>query len=124
VPTLRKCQKYAAQYMRAHPQYEYSIVGGGAIDAPGVKTVGLPAVDMAGMEKYYRSHQYMLHLPDDQWSGERVYFEAILCGCEPIVNDNVGHASWEFNVGDVEHIRETLTAAPYRFWREVMAVCQ
>ena len=36
----------------------------------------------------------VLHLPCVPWAGDRVYFEALLSGCEIVANDNVGHKSW------------------------------
>jgi hypothetical protein len=48
-----------------------------------------------------------------------VVLEAKLCGCEVVVNSNVGHSSWEWFAEDNGRLRERLAAAPYQFWRAV-----
>jgi hypothetical protein len=58
-------------------------------------------------------------MPDIVCAGERVVFEAALCGCAVEMNGNVGHKSWNYDLSDTETLRETLRDAPFAFWRAV-----
>lgn len=117
VPTLRKCTDAANKYVAANNDKKYYVVGkGGSLKARRVEH--LHRLNTRKMVEMYNRCGYMLHIPDSRWPGERVYFEAILCGCEPIVNENVGHASWSWG-SDPDRIREELSQAPFAFWRAV-----
>ncbi|MDD5348244.1 MAG: hypothetical protein PHT59_06505, partial [Candidatus Omnitrophica bacterium] len=73
------------------------------------------------MPALYSAHETVLHMPDKVGGGERVVFEAVLCGCKVAANGNAAHQSWRevFDWENPEILRERLARAPYEFWREV-----
>jgi hypothetical protein len=120
VPSFEKCRANATKYIIEHPEREYAIVG--FVDMPGQKNVkSIRKVKAEDMPKLYSEHQYMLHVPDKVGGGERVLFEAVLCGCKVICNENAAHSSWAelWDWRDPAVLRERLAKAPYEFWREV-----
>jgi len=120
VPNYKKCGKRIDEYMLAHKEYRYAVIGQ-VPQLPGT-VEHLPKVPNDQMPKYYSRCAKMLHLPVDYWAGERIYFEAALCGCTPVVDtEHVGHASWLLDVSDTASLKATLDRAPYTFWREVDA---
>ena len=128
IPTFVKGVEGHMAYIRNHPEIEFTALRANwRFEEKNVHKIGHASLDH--MAKLYRQHEYMVHLPTARGAGERVYFEAMLCGCKPIVNENVSHQSWkdysaedsgnEFkNIGELS---EWLTNAPYKFWREVDA---
>lgn len=42
-----------------------------------------------------------------------------MCGCKPIVNDNVGCLSYDWNYDDFEEVKARLKAAPRLFWDKI-----
>lgn len=76
------------------------------------------------MADVYTGAGYLVHVPTGIWAGERVVLEAALCGCKLMINDNVGHKSWNWDFENVEVLRVKLRAAPYDFWRKIGEVMQ
>lgn len=111
IPTIKKCGKHVDKFVSENPQYKYYSLG---VSKPGMQFVN--KTDNNFIYKIYNRFEYVYHCPDVVWAGDRVYFEAKLCGCKVINNDNVGHASWNFEEGD---IKEQLSQAPFDFWKTV-----
>lgn len=63
----------------------------------------------------------LLHLSEHFKANDRVVFEAILCGAEPIISATIGAGSWtsEFDILNVKLLKKVLRRAPRIFWREV-----
>lgn len=126
IPTWRKCKDNAARYINEHPDRSYTLVGKLERRFNAKKVKAVKNVEPAGMVDLYNTHETMLHLPDNEWAGERVFFEALLCGCKVVVNEHVGHASWS---GELEYDSisapgvDDLRVAPYEFWRFVERTC-
>ncbi len=117
VPTPRKGEQNIVNYMKANPGKNYTVIGGAHTAFPkDVKITHRPAISNEHMPELYSRHMEVLHLPEVPWAGERIYFEALLCGCKPITNKNVGHTSWKFSK---TNLRNKLEVAPYTFWKEV-----
>ncbi|MEA1940016.1 MAG: hypothetical protein U9N03_05065 [Candidatus Caldatribacteriota bacterium] len=74
------------------------------------------------LPRSYNGAEYLVHLPDTFWAGERIVFEAVLCGCKVIMNENVGHASWDWDWEDEKFLRKELKQAPIKFWEEMRKV--
>lgn len=79
----------------------------------------MPRTDNDKMADVYSGAGYVAHAPTDVWAGERVVLEAALCGCKLILNDNVGHKSWGWDLRDTQALRKTLRQAPYTFWQHI-----
>jgi glycosyltransferase involved in cell wall biosynthesis len=82
----------------------------------------MPRIDNDKMPDVYSGAGYLVHLPTGAWAGERVVLEAALCGCKLIINDNVGHKSWGWDLEDIGALRDKLKVAPYDFWHRVEEV--
>lgn len=120
IPSYRKCKENIDAFIKEHPEYKYTTAGEfDRCDLPGVKNLG--AVLITDMARIYSEHKYMLHLPLKVGGGERVVFEAVLCGCEPITNENASHITWaeQWDYRDQKILRARLDAAPNDFWRAI-----
>jgi hypothetical protein len=71
------------------------------------------------MPEQYSSYEYFVHLPIVKWSCERVVFEAALCGCKVVTNNNAEGVSWGLNLEDPEGLRAWIKGHQGDFWREV-----
>jgi hypothetical protein len=104
------------RYVAERPELEYVSVGHRINER--VKVI--PMQDLSKMPALYSSVGCLVHLPDMICAGERVVFEAALCGVKKIVmNDNVGHKSWNRDLSDTDGLRAWLKKAPYDFWKAV-----
>lgn len=110
-----KTEKALRQYVAENRNLLFVSVG---FDLPGMSSV--PHCAIENMPTLYSKAGRLVHLPDIVCAGERVVFEAALCGCSNIVtNDRVGHASWNRDLSDTEGLREWLRQAPFDFWKAV-----
>jgi hypothetical protein len=115
IPTPRKCRKNMAA--EDWSQYDrVTVIGNNEHSINGNVTI-VPMSEPEKMVDLYNEHEYMWHKPDSPWAGERLYFESLLCGCKPVVNDNVGHTSWGF-----DNITRELKLAPFKFWSAIREV--
>jgi len=118
VPTPRKCGAELQKYIKAHPDFHYTLVGPSDISLQGVRGEAIPKQSPEALWKLFAQAQFVVHLPENEWAGERVVLEAKLCGAVTVTNDRVGHASWGAVPG-----ADALRRAPYEFWREVEKAC-
>jgi ADP-heptose:LPS heptosyltransferase len=74
------------------------------------------------MVKLYSEHEFVVHLPQGRWACDRVPFEAALCGCKVVTNENSGVLSWGKKwdtPGDIKALRNWLKTSPEVFWGHV-----
>lgn len=102
-----------------NPQNKYTIAGtceGGDIDIEKFKA--FPNVRYVGHKNknellvLYSNHKYIMLIPNNGAveSAGRTVLEGILCGCEPIVNSDVGNASypwWKDKNEIIKHIKQS-----------------
>lgn len=120
VPCYRKCGVNIIDYMKKHTDKKYYVINKSEIPSvSGVDVVRLPLQNYEETIKLFYKCEEMLHLPTGFWAGERIYFEALLCDCFPIVNKNVGHLSWSLQKQSKVDLIQALKTAPYKFWRIV-----
>jgi len=100
-------------YIDQHPEIKFTILSNNG------NLNSRPMVAPEKMPEVYSEHEFLVHLLDGWGAGERVVFEAALCGCRIVANDHVGHMSWGRDLADDAGLREWLKQAPYDFWREV-----
>jgi hypothetical protein len=105
------------KYIEAHRSLSFVSVG---FEFP--MTQCIPHVPLREMPVLYSSTGWLIHLPDMVCAGERVFFEAALCGCRVVANENVGHLSWKRDLADTDGLRAWLRQAPYDFWKAVHSV--
>jgi hypothetical protein len=113
-----KTWKTLKEFIDSHPEIHFDILSKGEL-ITGPNVTSIPMVPYEEMPKLYSAHEWLVHMLDGWGAGERVVFEAALCGCRVIANERVGHMSWGKDLTDVKGLREWLRAAPYLFWREV-----
>jgi len=120
VPVFHKGNSEMADYINHHPEYSYIILGQVDVHLEGkIEHKAFASTDeMPGL---YSQCGKVLHLPHTHWAGDRVLFEAVLCGCEVITNEHAGRSSWAavFDWTDEAKLRTQLEVAPYLFWRDV-----
>jgi len=109
VPSFRKCGCNISEFVQNNQDKKYFIIGDNTLNVNG-NVQFLTNQSSIEMTNWYNKCEYMLHLPVNNWAGERIYFESILCGCKPIVNENVGHSHWK-----TYNLKQSL----YDFWRYV-----
>lgn len=109
-------------FITAHPEMSFEVltdkdlpVSGENVSARGM----VPPEEMPGVLGGYDT---LVHLLDGWGAGERVVFEAALCGCRVIANENVGHMSWGKDLNNQEELRPWLRQAPFEFWKMVDAI--
>lgn len=117
IPTWRKCRHTAQKFIKEHPQFSYDVTGD--VMPIGSKVSAIGDVDYVDMQKLYPKYEYVLHMTDEKWSGDRVIFEAIMSGCRVFTNENVGHTSWAFDWKNIDTLKFNLNKAVYTFWERV-----
>jgi hypothetical protein len=120
VPSFAKCRDNTYDYIIKHPEYTYTILGSG--DFPNnPNVICIPDTTISEMPGVYNRHELVLHLPQKVGGGERVIFEAVLCGCKVITNENALHTTWknQWDWEDKPMLEFKLRMAPFLFWKEV-----
>jgi len=109
-------------YINTHPKIEFTVLHNSdpAVSGPNVKARAMVKVDE--MSALYSEYEFLIHLMDEYGAGERVIFEAALCGCKVISDNHAGHMSWGINLEDTEGLRRKLRQAPFEFWKAVDGV--
>jgi len=117
IPSYKKCRKNVVQFIEQHPDKKYIVAGDIKPMSPNIETIG--EIDYDKMQEMYHKYDMVLHMPEKMFAGDRILFEATLCGCKVITNENAGHASWTFDWRDHKILRVHLKNALYEFWRHV-----
>lgn len=89
-------------------------------NATGEPIIGkhIPHVPHDVLPTYYNRAKCLVHLPVWPEPQGRCVVEGALCGCQLIINDNVGAGTFDFDITD----RKTIADAPDHLWREVEAL--
>jgi len=119
VPNYEKSRTNLLPYIKEHPEKQYFIAGN---IQPIGNTISLGEIPYQSMPELYRKYETVFHSPSRLCAGERVLFEAVLCGCKVITDDLAGHTSWDFDWRDERVLRPILKRSVYQFWREVERV--
>jgi hypothetical protein len=104
VPSAKKNGEQLKKYMEEHPHLTFNLLEDNPIP-PGK------------MPDLYAQNEIVVHLPEQRWSCERVIFEAALCGCQVVTNDNAQGVSWGLDLSDPESLRDRLRNTPQVFWQ-------
>jgi len=110
-----QCAKFIAE----HKEWVFCSLGQRLLGCEEVRA-SLPFKDMP---KIYSEFENLVHFPRSSCGGERVLFEAALCGCLPWSNGNAGHASWGYDWKDREKLSKILEEAPFTFWKALEENC-
>jgi hypothetical protein len=121
IPSYGKCRELSDLFINQHLKSEIGIIGNNGPMSDNVKV--LPEVPVDKMPAVYSEYETVVHLPGKAGSGERVLFEAVLCGCKVITNENGSHSSWPF-WQDEKVLRWKLAAAPFEFWKVISELCK
>lgn len=129
VPSVRKTNGDTLdKYLRTNPSRRLLIVGPCQFPLQQDRVEYVKSAPIHEMPALYSRCEYMLHQPIQKWAGERVFFEALLCGCTCVVDENVGHRSWiaewqiETKAGRMVEVVEYLKQAPAKFWSAIQEV--
>jgi len=114
-----KVGKELRAFIQGNGDCRYLSVG---LPVPGAEL--LPKQPLEKMPEVYSRASSLVHFPDMECAGERVVFEAALCGVREFhLGERVGHASWGYDLSDDAGLRKTLREAPVEFWRLVKERC-
>lgn len=117
IPSYGKCRDHAIDYMNANKNLKFYIATD--VAPPGENVFKLGKIPHTKMAEYYPQYETVFHCPMEKAAGERILFEAVMCGCKVITNNMAGHVSWTFDWKDPKVLRPILKRAPYEFWRAV-----
>jgi hypothetical protein len=110
-----KLSRSLKNFVSRNPQYQYVSVGH-SVDGARV----IPKRPLELMPVVYSSAHTLVHMPDIECAGERVVFEAALCGVKEFhLGEKVGHASWGYDLTDRDALVKILRDAVTSFWQEV-----
>ena len=70
----------------------------------------------------YSQYEYFVYLPRRKFPCDRVTFEAALCGCKVVANENVETQGKDLS--NMDSLREWLREAPYLFWKEIEQIIE
>ncbi len=116
-----KCTHEYLGFINSHPDHVFEVIAEGDRNFDS----RIKAIDRLTQEElpaYYSSADGLFHFPDcDKWAGERIVFEAALCGVKKFaLNDNVGHKSWgKAHFDDISRLRDWLRQSIFDFWKIV-----
>lgn len=91
----------------------------------------LPHIANEDLPEVYSRAKGLFHIPYTKWAGERIVFEALLCGMESKnikINDNVGHGSWfpllrkKRILNNPVKLAKWLEESVYTFWKEIEGI--
>ena len=121
VCNIRNFKRWIAlqKYIDEHPEIEFHVITNGTPVVSGANVHRIEPVPYEKMPELYCKYEYLVHLLDGWGAGERVIFEAALCGCKIVANEWVGHMSWQYDLTDIDGLRDWLRLAPYKFWQEI-----
>lgn len=74
------------------------------------------------MPKMYNDYDSFIHLPVWKEPFGRTILEAYLCGCDLIINDNLGCMSFGWDWNDYKSIKKYCEEAPSEFWNKIKKV--
>ena len=82
----------------------------------------LGEIDHDKIPEEYNKFGSFIHLPEWKEPFGRTILEAYLCGCDLIVNDNLGCMSFGWDYGDYESIKKECKNSPNKFWKAILNV--
>ena len=104
-------------FINSHPDDLFTIVGHNPDATPLSKNVTFLGPQATyRMPNLYRSHRYYVELPDTPQPFNRTVCEGRLAGCELVVNNLVGAASYPWFKEGVEAVASQIRKAPSAFW--------
>jgi len=110
IPVYHKGRGNHSRYMSEHKRERFIVID---------REKKVPYQEML---KMFKASKKVVHLPEQPWAGDRVYFEAILSGCEIVANDNVGHKSWNPKCS-IGNLKIWLDDSITDFWKKVEGSC-
>ena len=107
------------QYIKENPQLKFSVMGWG----DGIEKIkDFENVDLLGslnreevVEQYQRC-EYFYHRPEWKEPFGRSVVEAYLCGCNLLLNKNVGAVSWGWDFSNYNEIKKNVQSES-KFWK-------
>lgn len=111
--------EHVIRFAEEHPELPVRLYGRKASSStipsrPNLEYMGVAAY--ADVPRIVGHAKVFVHLPNCLECYGRAVMEAYLCGCELIVNGNIGALSFEWPWDDPNAVRENLARAPRDFW--------
>jgi glycosyltransferase involved in cell wall biosynthesis len=113
-------------YAKSNPEYKFYVAGWGSEVEPVMELENvefLGEMDLKDLVKEYQRCEYFYHRPLWKEPFGRSVIEAYLCGCNLLVNDNVGAVSWDWDYSNYDLIKKK-TQSQNNFWKTIKDVLQ
>lgn len=109
------------QYAKDNPHLKFYAVGwGSAVESlkvvENIEYVG--ELSQKELVKYYQRCEYFYHKPKDCDAFARTVIEAYLCGCNLILNSQVGAVSWDWDFSNYNEIKKNVQSQS-KFWKVI-----
>jgi len=109
------------QYAEQNPHLKFYCVGWGNLikeleAQPNIEFVG--ELHQEDLVKYYQRCEYFYHRPRLNEAFGRTVIEAYLCGCNLLLNNNIGAISWDWDFSNYEEVKKAVQSQN-KFWKVV-----
>ena len=114
-----KGSKLFLSHVKDNPGFKFYVAGWGT-DIPLLKdnenVEYLGELNTEELIKMYQKVEYFYHRPQWDEAFGRGVIEAYLCGCNLLVNDNIGALSWDWDYGNYDEIKKNVQSED-KFWK-------
>jgi glycosyltransferase involved in cell wall biosynthesis len=107
------------EYAKENEHLKFYVIGWGSMveDIKGVDNIEyIEGVDQKELVSYYQKCEYFYHKPEWEEPFGRTVIEAYLCGCNLLLNNNVGAISWDWDFSDYDAIKKNVQSED-KFWK-------
>ena len=109
------------KYIKNNPMYKFYVIGFGGMveDVKNLKNVEyIGETKLEDTVKYYQKCEYLYHKPQWEEPFGRTVLEGYLCGCNLLVNSNVGAMSWDWDFSNYDLIKKNVQSQS-KFWKVI-----
>jgi glycosyltransferase involved in cell wall biosynthesis len=106
-------------YVKDNPNFKFYVAGWGA-DIPLLEKIEnvefIGELDTKELIEYYQKCEYFYHRPVWNEPFGRTVLEAYFCGCNLLLNGNIGAMSWDWDYGNYDEIKKNVQSED-KFWK-------
>ena len=113
-----KGSKGFLEYVKNNPNFKFYVAGWGA-DIPLLENIDnveyVGELDTDELIEYYQKCEYFYHRPVWHEPFGRTVLEAYFCGCNLLLNGNIGAMSWDWDYSNYDEIKKNVQSED-KFW--------
>lgn len=114
-----KGSKGFLEYVKNNPNFKFYVAGWGA-DIPLLEKIEnieyLGELEVNDLIDWYKEVEYFYHRPILKEALGRGVIEAYLCGCNLLLNGNIGAMSWDWDYSNYDEIKKNVQSED-KFWK-------